>query len=110
MALFPCNVGSGGTSIIYIGNAPNTGNQATLTFDVTDKVSDWANATADNFFLSPKGTQTGFSSFSSFTFSKSYNASTGVLSVTRGKGSGGTSAYMFISGDVYYTSKPLPTS
>lgn len=99
-----------GASIIYVGNAPSTGNQATLTFDVKSKVSDWANATADNFFLAPKGTQTGFSSFSQFTFSISYNATTGTLSVTRGNGTGGSSAYMFISGDVYYTSEALPTS
>lgn len=98
------------TTIIYIGNAPNSGNSATLTFDVKSKVSDWANCTADNFFLAPKGSQAGFSSFSWFTFSKSYNASTGVLSVTRGYGNGGTSAYMFISGDVYYISEPLPTA
>ena len=111
MALFACKVGGseGSVKVTYIGSISggSTAADCTKTFNVTSKLPNYNQLTANNFFMTFEG-GTGFSTFQGLAYSKNYNASTGILTIVRGTYIDGASAYG--NGKVYYISEALPTS
>lgn len=99
-------VTASGTSVVFIG-ATNM-NMTTYTVNVASLLPNYAELTSDNFFYNitsvySRGTATDPS------LTKTYNASTGDLSIVVGVAASGTD-YRATAGNVYYISTALPTS
>ena len=75
----------GGTQVYEVGTLTSS---TPMTFNVSSTIPNYQNLTADNFVLSCTGIYygDGLSSGTTYSYTKSYNASTGVLTLSRGSG------------------------